>query len=114
MAKNNLSPLAYNIEIGYNERLVVTGCVNFGYVDEVTRIGVKLIDSLNEVNVDISGITEFNSGTLAMLLEWQKIALSSQKKIHFYNAPKPLLDLGRVYGLDTILNFEHSSYSGKT
>lgn len=112
MVENDFNPLAYAIKVGYNGRLVVTGCIKFTYVDKVTQAGIKLIADLNEVNVDISGLTEFNSVILAMLLEWQKVTLASHKKICFYNAPKSLLDLGRVYGLDTILNFEHG-YSGK-
>jgi len=109
---NNIDSLASNVKMGYNGRLVVTGRAVFSCVTEITQAGSKLIADLNEVNVDISGLTEFDSGTLAMLLEWQKIATNTQKKIRFYNAPKSLLDLGRVYGLDTIINFEHG-YSGK-
>lgn len=107
MPANNIDSLASSVKVGYNGRLVVTGRAVFSCVTNITQDGIKLIEGLKEVNVDIGGLTEFDSGTLAMLLEWQKVAINTHKKIRFYNAPRSLLDLGRVYGLDTIINFEH-------
>ena len=102
-------PLACAVKVEYDDRLVVGGSARFNSVTAATKLGVAFIEKLNQVNVDMGGLTELDSSALAMLLEWQRVALSAQKKIHFYNAPKSLVDLGRVYGLDAILNFEHSN-----
>ena len=53
-----------------------------------------------ELNVDLSEITRFNSASLALLLEWMKIAQQKGLQIKYHNAPEQLLAIARAYGIE--------------
>ena len=66
----------------------------------------KILDQKN-IKFDFSKIEKIDSSFLALLISWNKKAKKQDKKIVFYNASKILLDLAKVYGLDSILTFSH-------
>lgn len=97
--------------------LCVTGHVDFTNVVEMNSIGEKYINGLQDVSVDLSGLSSADSSSLAMLVSWIRCAKSQHKAIVFKNVPQPILDLGRVCGLDAILPIGnplqlHDEFSG--
>ncbi len=55
------------------------------------------------VVVDASGLQQFDSAALAVLLECQRQALAWGKGFAVRNAPKKLTELARLYGIDVLL-----------
>jgi phospholipid transport system transporter-binding protein len=55
------------------------------------------------VTVDASGLTEFDTAALAVLLECQRQAASFSKGLVVRNAPSKLAELARLYGIDELL-----------
>jgi phospholipid transport system transporter-binding protein len=63
------------------------------------------IKSQNEpqVTIDASGLQQFDSAALAVLLECQRQALAWGKGFAVRNAPRKLTELARLYGVDAFL-----------
>ncbi|MET0336089.1 MAG: STAS domain-containing protein [Rhizobacter sp.] len=55
------------------------------------------------VTVDASGLQQFDSAALAVLLECQRLASAWGQGFAVRNAPKKLAELARLYGVDTLL-----------
>jgi phospholipid transport system transporter-binding protein len=55
------------------------------------------------VTVDASGLTEFDTAALAVLLECQRQASAFNKGLVVRNAPSKLAELARLYGIDELL-----------
>jgi phospholipid transport system transporter-binding protein len=55
------------------------------------------------VTVDASGLTQFDSAALAVLLECQRLATAFGKGFAVRNAPAKLAELARLYGVDGLL-----------
>lgn len=55
------------------------------------------------VMVDASGLQQFDSSALAVLLECQRLASGWGKGFAVRNAPKKLAELARLYGVDVLL-----------
>lgn len=56
-----------------------------------------------QVTVDASGLQQFDSAALAVLLECQRLALGWGKGFAVRGAPKKLAELARLYGVDALL-----------
>ena len=55
------------------------------------------------VTVDASGLRQFDSAALAVLLECQRLAQAGGKGFAVRQAPAKLAELARLYGLDKLL-----------
>jgi phospholipid transport system transporter-binding protein len=55
------------------------------------------------VTVDASGLKQFDSSALAVLLECQRLAQAWGRRFEVRNAPKKLEELARLYGVDGLL-----------
>lgn len=95
--------MSYNLSLNVQNELCVSGKINLTTVQNACAMGRLLIDTLPTVRVDLSGVEEADSSSLAMLLDWLRKARSQHKDIVFLNMPQNMLDLGRVSGLDLIL-----------
>lgn len=52
------------------------------------------------IEVDLSEITRFNSASLALLIEWMKMAKQKDLQIKYHSAPEQLMAIARAYGID--------------
>jgi phospholipid transport system transporter-binding protein len=59
------------------------------------------------VTVDASGLAQFDSAALAVLLECQRLAQAFGKGFAVRNAPAKLAELARLYGVDGLLLKAH-------
>jgi phospholipid transport system transporter-binding protein len=98
--------MQYHLTINAQDVLCVTGKLYMRDAVAACARGKELIDTLATVKVDLSGVEDADSGCLAMLIEWLRVAKTQQKDIVFNNLPQFMLDLGRVCGLDTVLPIE--------
>ena len=93
----------FTFSINASQQLCVAGSIDLGNVKEACAAGANLIHGLSSVQVDLSGINYADSSSLAMLVDWIRVAKEQHKDIKFMNMPQFMLDLGRVCGLDAIL-----------
>lgn len=93
----------YRLSINAQDVLCVSGKIGLTNVIDACNHGKELIKTLSTVRVDLSGMEQADSSTLAMLIEWVRNAKVQKKDIVFLNMPQFMLDLGRVCGLDSVL-----------
>jgi len=95
--------MSYNVSLNAENILCVSGKVDLSNVTSACALGKLLIKNLSVVKVDLFGIEQADSSSLAMLVDWLREARSQHKDIIFLNMPQCMLDLERVCGLDLIL-----------
>ncbi len=72
----------------------------------VKLLNEKALVQFNEyktIKVDLSGINYVNSAGLALLLEWKRWALQSDRKIEIIHIPEKLINIARICEVDSIL-----------
>ncbi|MDC8445771.1 MAG: STAS domain-containing protein [Nitrosomonas sp.] len=82
--------------------LVVEGGVTVHNVAGLTRQGIELLDS-NLLYVDLQKVTEVDSTTISMLLEWQRAADRKDCRLKFVHFPASLESLMQLYDVTSIL-----------
>jgi phospholipid transport system transporter-binding protein len=55
------------------------------------------------LEVDLSGVTRSESAGIALLLEWQRLARQSGRRIEFLNPPPQLQSLLKFFDLERVL-----------
>jgi len=78
--------------------------------------GEALMDNANEIlsesnafkmpanlEVDFSAVTDVDTATLSLIMEWQRRALASSCKIYFANLPENLNSLAELYGVSAFI-----------
>lgn len=77
----------------------LSGQLDFDSVAEELRKPSIRFDTA-DLTVDLCEISRFNSASLALLLEWMKMAQQKGSQIKYHNAPEQLMAIARAYGLD--------------
>jgi anti-anti-sigma factor len=95
--------MKYKLSVNAQNILCVSGTIDLTNVMAACGEGKTLIDTLATVRVDLSGVEQADSSSLAMLVDWIRAAKAQHKGIIFSNMPQFMLDLGRVCGVDSIL-----------
>jgi phospholipid transport system transporter-binding protein len=95
--------MQFEVRVNDQDILCVTGKIYLNDIAQACAQGSALIDQLATVRVDMSGVLDSDSGCLAMMLEWLRVAKVQNKDISFNKLPQFMLDLCRVCGLDTVL-----------
>ena len=81
----------------------LAGAIQFDNVTKIRDKGLKIINSLTTINVDLAEVTLADSSALSLLLAWQRDAQGQGKTIQYHNLPQQLLDLGQFNGLNLVL-----------
>ena len=63
-----------------------------------------LADSTGVLRVDASALKAFDSSTLALLLQAQRLAQAAGRGFEVTGMPAQLVDLARLYGVDSLLS----------
>ena len=84
------------------DKLSVQGPVTIGTVVAVIAQGVALFDR-DDLVIDLAQVSEVDSSAVSMLLEWQREADRSKRKLRFTNMPKNLQSLARLYGVSELI-----------
>ena len=82
-----------------NGQINLLGQLDFNTVADLLKPGSVNLD-FQQIDVDLSQVTRFNSASLALLLEWLKLATQKGAQIKYHNAPEQLLAIARAYGID--------------
>ncbi|HEF5872619.1 TPA: STAS domain-containing protein [Burkholderia cenocepacia] len=65
--------------------------------------GLARIDA-GATAVDCTGLTQFDSSALAVLLAWQRAANARGTALDILNLPPKLASLARAYGVDALID----------
>ena len=88
-----------------NDRLMVSGDLNFLSIINIWSASLPLMESSPKLVFDFAGVTNVNSAGLALLVEWIKLANKMNKKISFMSIPPQLISIGGVCGVAPMLKF---------
>lgn len=55
------------------------------------------------VRIDASALRDFDTSAVAVLLECRRLARQAGLRLQFEGLPAPLLELARLYGVETLL-----------
>ena len=86
-----------------NERLMVSGDLNFNTVMNVWNNSLPLLNSGSDLQFDLSNVISANSAGLVLLIEWVKYAKKVGKAISFHYMPAQLNSIISVAGVSGFL-----------
>jgi phospholipid transport system transporter-binding protein len=88
------------------ETLALTGDVTIGTLPGWLAKGEEFASQSELpaiVILDFAGVTDFDSSTVALMLEWRRRARALNRELRFINLPPNLFALTELYGLDDIV-----------
>lgn len=86
-----------------NNHLQVTGVLHYANVMSVLHKSMDLLPSLNQITIDLSGVTAANSAAVGLLVEWIKYAKKVNKPIQFSGLSDHLISLIKAAHLDVVI-----------
>jgi len=84
------------LQAGTGGRLELSGVLDFASVPAVWRELQQQIDTQDQLEMSLSGVTSANSAALALLLEARHRAGQRGTVIHFTGVPRGLADLAAL------------------
>ena len=93
----------FTVLLDEHENICLTGSIDFNNVVLILANGIELMNAVSSVCIDLVGVNQVDSSSLALLLALVREAKSQQKKIKLRNIPPFLASLARVSGLDAVL-----------
>jgi phospholipid transport system transporter-binding protein len=90
-----------------NDRILVHGPMTFQSVPALYELAQQFMQ-LQPIPkfIDLAQVQQADSSALALLLEWQAWAKQQKHQFVLCNTPENLHALGRVMGVDQLLNME--------
>jgi phospholipid transport system transporter-binding protein len=82
---------------------VLEGVLDFESVVPLLQEGKQLIDSTDELRIDLHRILHANSAGVALLVAWYQYARHQQKCLHFVNLPAQVKTILQISGLSRII-----------
>lgn len=81
----------------------VAGELTFATVNALLEQAPVLFDSHHKLNIDLAEVTRSDSAGLALLIDWMRLAKTTNKEIMFYNIPAQMLAIANASGVDELL-----------
>lgn len=95
---------SYNIIADANSGVIkVEGELTFATVNNVSIEAQQLLESAPTFTIDLTAVTRSDSAGLALLIDWMRMANTSNKHIVFHNIPAQMLAIANASGLDALL-----------
>ncbi|HFL8794764.1 MAG TPA: hypothetical protein V8P47_00550 [Candidatus Azosocius sp. HAIN] len=94
----------YNMFLKKKEYYILSGSVIFDNIVDIYNNSVCFFDNLIIIKIDLSELKIIDSSIFVLFLSWIKKANIDNKNIYFYNLPKFVIDLGKIYDFDLILS----------
>lgn len=91
------------VELLGEGRIAVRGPLRYATVPGLWQAARQLATEAPLVIVDLSGVTESDSASIALLLEWMREVQGRGGEIRFSGMPKQLEAIARVSGLEGLL-----------
>lgn len=88
----------------HDDRLIVSGDLNFMSMVKVWNESLPLIKNISQLHFDFAEVVTTKSAGLILMLEWIRLARMSHKAITFKNIPSQLLSIAKVCGVNRLLS----------
>lgn len=88
------------------------GAAGFGQARTLLAAGERLFAGLPAVTVDLAGVTQVDSATLALLLEWRRLAASRGHAVAYAGLPARLVALARLSGVAGLISAVETAPGG--
>lgn len=79
-------------------RWLVSGSMNIQQV-ELMLAEKAIFKAADEVEIDLSGISDVETATISLLFEWLRQARNSKCNLTYTSLPQKLVDLATLYGV---------------
>lgn len=90
--------------------LRVRGPVTMANVEGLLQEGrARMQDGAGNVVVDLSGVTEVDSASISMLLQWLREAAKRGHALSVTGVPENMRSLATLYGVDELLPYQQSN-----
>jgi phospholipid transport system transporter-binding protein len=88
------------------------GAAGFGQARTLLAAGERLFAGLPAVSVDLGGVTQVDSATLALLLEWRRLAARRGNAVTYTGLPGRLVALARLSGVAGLIGAAEAAPEG--
>lgn len=95
-----------NLESRGDGHYFLVGELSFNTVPTISANFAKIVESTDEIMLDLQGVTRTDSAGLALLIDWMRFSHQEHKRIVFKNIPSQMLAVAKVSELDDILPLE--------
>jgi len=93
----------YNLTLDKDNTINISGYITFENIIDILNDSKKIIKNLIEIKIDFKNVLSINSCILIYILDCMKNAKKQNKKIIFKNIPPYLIELSKVYNLETTI-----------
>ncbi|MCK6389440.1 MAG: STAS domain-containing protein [Azonexus sp.] len=85
------------------DRLIVSAPMRMGAAQALLNEGVGLIGSDQQLTIDLSGVSDLDSSSLAVMLAWTRSAALLRSTLVFSGIPPAIKSLADLYGVRELL-----------
>ncbi len=86
-----------------NDRWSVNGDVIIGSVALILEASKSLSIAQN-TTIDFANVTDIDTSTISLILEWKRRAQQENQPLKFVNLPANLISLTQLYGVAELIN----------
>ena len=86
-----------------DNRWYISGDVVIGAVPALLEAS-KLLSIIDNTTVDFANVTDIDTSTISLILEWKRRAQKENKPLKFVNLPANLTTLTQLYGVAELIN----------
>ena len=86
-----------------DNRWNVNGDVIIGRVASILEAS-KFLSIAQNTTIDFANVTDIDTSTISLILEWQRRAQRENQQLKFVNLPANLTSLTQLYGVDELIN----------
>ena len=86
-----------------DNRWNVNGDVIIGRVASILEAS-KSLSITQDTTIDFANVTDIDTSTISLILEWQRRAQRENQQLKFVNLPANLTSLTQLYGVDELIN----------
>lgn len=83
--------------------LIINRNLDFKNVKEIINFYIKITENLNSIIIDFKNINNPNSCVLVFMVSCIRNSRKKNQKIKFINVSKTLLELSKLYNIDSII-----------
>ena len=92
------------LKIDLNQNVLkLTGYITFNNIVISLDTCIKKTEKFKNIKIDLKNIYTLNSSVLIFIINYIKISNKKEQKIQFINIPILLLELSKIYNLNTII-----------
>ena len=86
-----------------DNRWDISGDVVIGAVPALLEAS-KSLSMIDNATVDFANVTDIDTSTISLILEWKRRAQKENKPLKFVNFPENLTTLTQLYGVAELIN----------